>query len=118
MLKAMGAGPTGRITYAAGGRLDGIGRRAIGDMVSSAVASSFEMIRTLRQRPTQPLSPEDGRQTSWCRCMQCQRKKGTTGSARRAGPGVGEWLRNDLGLVLVYDVSDMGFVDDGHRVAV
>jgi hypothetical protein len=43
LLKAMGAGPTGRITYAAGGRLDGIGRLAIGDMVSSAVASSFEV---------------------------------------------------------------------------
>ena len=40
LLKAMGAGPTGRITYAAASRLDGIGRRAIGDMVSSAVASS------------------------------------------------------------------------------
>lgn len=47
LVEAMGAGPTGRITYAAGGRLDGIGRRAIGDMVSSAVASSFELIRTL-----------------------------------------------------------------------
>jgi len=64
LLKAMGAGPTGRITYAAGGRLDGIGRRAIGDMVSSAVASSFEMIGTLRERPTQPLSPESRRRTS------------------------------------------------------
>src|SRR6187401_1907673 len=32
LLKALGAGPTGRITYAAEGRLDGIGRRAIGDM--------------------------------------------------------------------------------------
>src|SRR5687768_15326856 len=64
LLKAMGAGPTGRITYAAGGRLDGIGRRAIGDMVSSAVASSFEMIGTLRERPTQPLSPEYRRRTS------------------------------------------------------
>jgi hypothetical protein len=40
LLKAMGAGPTGRITYAARGRLDGIGRGAIGDMVSSAVSSS------------------------------------------------------------------------------
>jgi hypothetical protein len=40
LLKAMGAGPAGRITYAAASRLDGIGRRAIGDMVSSAVASS------------------------------------------------------------------------------
>ena len=40
LLKAMGAGPAGRITYAAEGRLDGIGRHAIGDMVSSAVASS------------------------------------------------------------------------------
>jgi len=40
LLKAVGAGPTGRITYAAASRLDGIGRRAIGDMVSSAVASS------------------------------------------------------------------------------
>jgi hypothetical protein len=39
-LKAMGAGPAGRITYAAASRLDGIGRRPIGDMVSSAVASS------------------------------------------------------------------------------
>ena len=113
MLKAMGAGPAGRITYAAEGRLDGIGRRAIGDMVSSAVASSFEMIRTLRQRPTQPLSPEDGRQTSGCRCMQCQRKKGITGSASGAGPGVGEWFGNDLGIVLVHDVSDMGFMDNG-----
>jgi hypothetical protein len=37
MLKVMGAGPTGRITYAAGGRLDGIGRRAIGDMRVSSV---------------------------------------------------------------------------------
>jgi hypothetical protein len=40
LLKAMGAGPAGRIAYAAASRLDGIGRRAIGDMVSSAVASS------------------------------------------------------------------------------
>jgi hypothetical protein len=40
LLKAMEAGPAGRITYAAASRLDGIGRRAIGDMVSSAVASS------------------------------------------------------------------------------
>lgn len=40
LLKAMRAGPAGRIAYAAAGRLDGIGRRAIGDMVSSAVASS------------------------------------------------------------------------------
>lgn len=118
MLKAMGAGPTGRITYAAGGRLDGIGRRAIGDMVSSAVASSFEMIRTLRQRPTQPLSPEDGRQTSWCRCGQCRRKKGITGSASGAGSGVGEWLCDDLGLVLVHDIADVGLMDDGHSVAV
>ena len=39
LLKAMGAGPAGVVTYAAG-RLDSIGRRAIGDMVSSAVASS------------------------------------------------------------------------------
>jgi hypothetical protein len=64
VVEAMGAGPTGRITYAAGGRLDGIGRRAIGDMVSSAGASSFEMIGTLRERPTQPLSPEYPRGTS------------------------------------------------------
>ena len=34
--KAMGAGPAGRVIYAAASRLDGIGRRAIGDMVSSA----------------------------------------------------------------------------------
>ena len=40
LLTAMGAGPAGRIAYAAASRLDGIGRRAIGDMVSSAVASS------------------------------------------------------------------------------
>jgi hypothetical protein len=39
LLKAMGAGPCRLVTYAAG-RLDGIGRRAIRDMVSSAVASS------------------------------------------------------------------------------
>ena len=42
LLKAMGAGPAGGITYAAASRLDGIGRRAIGDMVSSAVASSLK----------------------------------------------------------------------------
>jgi hypothetical protein len=58
MLKAMGAGPTGRITYAAGGRLDGIGRRAIGDMVSSAVASSFRLRRLPEGQPAQALSPE------------------------------------------------------------
>ena len=87
-------------------------------MVSSAVASSFETIRTLRERPTQPLSPEDGWQTSWCRCMQCEREKGITGSASGAGPGVGEWLRNDLGFVLVHDISDMGFMHNGHSVAV
>ena len=40
LLNVMGAGPAGRIGYAAASRLDGIGRRAIGDMVSSAVASS------------------------------------------------------------------------------
>jgi hypothetical protein len=40
LLKAMGAGPAGRIAYAAASRLDSIGRRAIGDMISSAVASS------------------------------------------------------------------------------
>ena len=45
-LKAMGAGPAVRASYSAVGRLDSIGRRAIGDMVSSAVASSFEMART------------------------------------------------------------------------
>ena len=87
-------------------------------MVSSAVASSFEMIRTLRQRPTQPVSPEDGWQTSQCRRMQSQRKKGITGLASGAGPGVGEWFGNDLGLVLVHDVSDMGFMDNGHSMAV
>src|SRR5207249_623733 len=52
LLEAMGAGPTGRITYAAGGRLDGIGRRAIGDMVSSAVASSSRS--RWRQKGNQP----------------------------------------------------------------
>ena len=36
LLNAMGAGPAGVVPYAAG-RLDGIGRRAIGDMVSSAL---------------------------------------------------------------------------------
>jgi len=71
LLKALGAGPTGRITYAAEGRLDGIGRRAIGDMVSSAVASSVELSGTLRERPARPLSPEDGWHTSRCRSMHC-----------------------------------------------
>ena len=56
-LKAMGAGPAGRITYAAASRLDGIGRRAMGDMVSSAVASS-ELALLLRKRPAEALSRE------------------------------------------------------------
>jgi hypothetical protein len=53
VLKAMGAGPAGRITYAAASRLDGIGRRAIGDMVSSAGCVEFRMARTLLQHPAQ-----------------------------------------------------------------
>lgn len=56
----MGAGPTGRITYAAGGRLDGIGRRAIGDMVSSAVASSSTFRRLPEKQPAQALSRDIG----------------------------------------------------------
>lgn len=60
MLKAMGAGPTGRVTYAAGGRLDGIGRRAIGDMVSSAVASSSTFRRLPEKQPAQALSRDIG----------------------------------------------------------
>lgn len=96
LLKAMGAGPAGRITYAAGGRLDGIGRRAIGDMVSSAVASSFETIGTLRERPTQPLSPDIDGEQAGCRCMQFDRETGVGGSATGSGPRVGEWLCNDL----------------------
>ncbi len=39
LLKTMGVGLAGEPIYSAAGRLDGIGRRAIGDMVSSAVAS-------------------------------------------------------------------------------
>ena len=46
LVEAMGAGPAGRATYSAVGGLDSIGRRAIGDMVSSAVASSFEIAGT------------------------------------------------------------------------
>jgi hypothetical protein len=56
----MGAGPTGRITYAAEGRLDGIGRRAIGDMVSSAVASSYEVALVgLKERPSPSIIARD-----------------------------------------------------------
>ena len=47
LVESDGAGPADRASYSAVGRLDSIGRRAIGDMVSSAVASSFEMARTL-----------------------------------------------------------------------
>ena len=72
------------------------------------------MIRTLQQRPTQPLSPRTGGKLVQVHAMSAQERHYR--SASRAGPGVGEWLRNDLGLVLVYDISDMGFMDDGHRV--
>ena len=57
LLKAMGAGPAGRITYAAASRLDGIGRRAIGDMVSSALRR-VEVALVLGKRPAQSLSRE------------------------------------------------------------
>ena len=58
LLKAMGAGPAGRITYAAASRLDGIGRRAIGDMVSSAC--SVELKWRWCFEPAQALSRERG----------------------------------------------------------
>jgi hypothetical protein len=54
----MGAGPAGRIAYAAASRLDGIGRRAIGDMVSSAVCVELKWHRSLWERPAQALSRE------------------------------------------------------------
>ena len=113
----MGAGPTGRITYAAGGRLDGIGRRAIGDMVSSAVASSVEIVGTLRERPTQPLSPEYLRRKLGAGACNLTARH-ALGSASGSGPRVGEWLCNDLHLVLVNDVPDVRLKDHGHSVAV
>ena len=58
LLKAMGAGPAGRITQAAASRLDGIGRRAIGDMVSSAVRRVEVVL--VERRPAQTLSREIG----------------------------------------------------------
>ena len=51
LLKAMGAGAAGRITYAAASRLDDIGRRAIGDMVSSA---GVEFVRVPYRASDQP----------------------------------------------------------------
>jgi hypothetical protein len=48
LLKAMGAGPAGRIAQAVASRLDDIGRRAIGDMVSSASTSSSEGAGSLK----------------------------------------------------------------------
>jgi len=39
LLKAMGASLAGRLTYAAASRLNGIGRCAIGDIVSSTLTS-------------------------------------------------------------------------------
>lgn len=41
LVEAMGAGPAGRANYSAQGRLDSIGRRAIGDMVSSRGCVEF-----------------------------------------------------------------------------
>jgi len=50
--------------------------------------------------------------------MQFERETSVGGSASGSGPRVGEWLCNDLGLVLVDDVPDMRFMDHGHSEAV
>jgi hypothetical protein len=48
------------MTYAAASRLDGIGRRAIGDIVSSAVASSYEVALVgLKERPSPSIIARD-----------------------------------------------------------
>jgi len=39
-------------------------------------------------------------------------------SASGSGPRVGEWLCNDLDLVLVHDISEVRFMDHGDNVAV
>ena len=73
----------------------------------------------VRKRPTQPLSPEDGWQTSrpvQVHATSAQERR--PGSASWASSSVGEWLCNDLGLVLVHDIADVGLMDDGHSVAV
>ena len=117
-MKAMGAGPTGRITYAAGGRLDGIGRRAIGDMVSSAVASSFEMIGTLPRRSNPAIIAGIFTADKPVQVHAILIARHACGSASGSGPRVGEWLCNDLDLVLVHDISDVRFMDHGHNLAV
>jgi hypothetical protein len=59
-VESEGSRPDRPVYLRGGGRLDGIGRRAIGDMVSSAVASSSRFRRLLEKQPAQALSRDIG----------------------------------------------------------